>query len=209
MISFPTPTPPSCLLAFSLQNPTPSFHGNKSLPFQDCKVETRAQLLANQHYQCAYCETPLSDHGESTHLDHMEPQGDCGGNPSRRFDITNLVAACQTAHTCGHKHGNNTIPDELNPYLASDLHTAFECNSAGELTAVALPESTASVAMTQLNLNDPGLQSERSTIIAKLRQYTIALGVGARKKIKSLATTDTGFISLHIQELGKFGFKAP
>jgi len=139
----------------------------------------------------------------------MEPQGDCGGNPSRRFDITNLVAACQKKHTCGHKHGNKPVPDELNPYLASDLHTGFACNSAGELTAVDLPESTASFAMTQLNLNDPGLQSERSTVIVKLRQYTIALGVGARKKIKSLSTTDTGFISLHYQELGKFGFKAP
>jgi len=139
----------------------------------------------------------------------MESQGDNGGNPKRRFDITNLVAACQKDHTCGHSHKDNPVPDELNPYLASNLHAAFECDSGGELIAVGLSESAATYAFARLNLNDPGLQSERSRVIAKLRQYTIALGVGARKKIKSLSTSNTGFISLHIQELGRFGFKAP
>lgn len=176
------------------------------LAFQDCKKQIRALLVVNQHYQCAYCEKPIEDESDSFHLDHVRSQHD---DPSRRFDISNLVASCETTSTCGHKHGALSVPDELHPYLAPNLHLTFHCSSLGELSNLTLSALTAQFAFQDLNLNDPGLKSQRATVMNKLMQYTVSAGTNARRKLKDLSTRRTGFISLHFQLLGRFGYTLP
>lgn len=195
-----------CLADFSTLNPPPAFD---ALAFQNCKEQTRTRLLQNQSHQCAFCETPLEDHGDVTQLDHLEPQGDNGGNPARRFDFTNLVACCQTTDTCGHARGQKEIPPGIHPYDATDLHRAFHCSSDGILSNETLPQTAFDFALNTLNLNAPGLKTQRATIITKLQQYTIAAGSNARRRITQLSTDKTGFISLHFQTLGRFGFPEP
>ena len=203
MISLAPVTARSCLDEFARRTPQPPFDG---LAFQSCKNLTRTDLLKNQNYQCAFCEVPLADNGDSTHLDHLVTQTVA---PHRRFDVTNLVACCQNNNTCGHRHDRHCVPDALNPYSAEDLHEAFLCGSDGELYSDTLPAETQKFAFTQLNLNDAGLKTLRATIIAKLREQTIAMGSNTKKRLKKLPTRNVGFISLHVQELGKFGFCVP
>ena len=203
MISLsPVPARP-CLADFARLSPPPAFDG---LAFQSCKGATRKDLLENQAHQCAYCEKPLKNDGNSTHLDHLVSQD---AAPSRRFDITNLVACCQPPETCGHNHGSHSIPDDINPYLVSNLHTAMYCQSDGELYPESLTSDAWEFANLRLNLNAPGLKTLRAEIIRKLRQETIALGTNARRRVASLSKPSVGFISLHAQELGRFGFKVP
>lgn len=203
MISLATPTAPHCLAGFAIMAPQPDFG---IFAFQDCKDKIRALLVENQHHQCAYCERPIEDEPGSFHLDHVKSQHDA---PARRFDITNLVASCETTTTCGHHHGSNSVPDELHPYLAADLHLAFECSSLGELTSTTLSANAQHFAFNDLNLNAPGLKTQRQTVIAKLQQYTLATGTNARRRLKELSTRRTGFISLHSQLLGRFGYALP
>ena len=203
MISLATPTAPHCLADFAIMEPPPDF----GIPaFQDCKDQIRALLVENQHYQCAYCERPIEDEPGSFHLDHVKSQHEA---PARRFDITNLVASCETATTCGHNHGSNSVPDELHPYLVADLHLAFKCSSLGELTSTTLSANAHHFAFNDLNLNAPGLKTQRQNVISKLRQYTLAAGTNARKKLKHLPTRGTGFMSLYTQILGPFGYTLP
>lgn len=207
MISISPPSPRDCLVAFSRQSPPPEFD---CLAFQTCKQKTRRDLLANQHHQCAFCESPIKDDGDSTHLDHLMPQD---LDASRRFDVHNLVASCQDTRTCGHKHKNHPVPDELNPYLAKNLHRAMPCHSTGELynatDADALSPQAWAFAQVHLNLNAPELQMIRRVVIAQIYKQTIALGSNARKRIKNLSTKEIGFISIHHQLLGRFGFTLP
>jgi uncharacterized protein (TIGR02646 family) len=191
------------LAAFSIMEPQPDFG---IFAFQDCKDEIRDRLVKNQHHQCAYCERPIEDEVGSFHLDHVKSQHEA---PTRRFDITNLVASCETASTCGRKHDSNSVPDELHPYLAADLHLAFHCSSLGELSSSTLSAMARQFAFEDLNLNDPGLKSQRAKIMATLMQYTIAAGTNARKKLKDLPTRGTGFMSLYAQLLGRFGYAIP
>lgn len=201
MISLPYCQAPPCLAEFAISSDLVDF--NKDLSFHSCKREVRQRLLQNQRQQCAYCESLLQDIENSSHLDHLEPQTSA---PGRRFDINNLVASCQNNATCGHKHGAHPVPDELNPYLAAKLHTAMPCDSGGELYTDSLPDHAWKFAELRLNLNAPGLKSIRAEIIRKLRLQTIASGTGARRRLASLSTQGVGFISLHAQELGRFGF---
>jgi hypothetical protein len=203
MISLTPPTARPCLEEFARETPPPPFDG---LAFQSCKGLTRSDLLANQHHQCAFCESPIKDIGQSTHLDHLITQD---ADPNRRFDITNLVACCQNESSCGHKHGSHSVPDELNPYIARNLHLALPCDSMGELYSDSLSEDAWAFAKVRLNLNAPGLKSARAAVLIKLRQQTIAQGTNARRRIANLSTRGVGFISLHAQELGRFGYSVP
>lgn len=203
MISLATVNPPGCLSSFAATVPVPDFN---EPAFQGCKHQVRRLLLPNQHHQCAYCESPITDDGDSSHLDHIESQND---NEARRFDITNLVAACQRNETCGHGHGSDSVPGELNPYLAVRLHEAFHCASDGELSATNLPDSSETFAFHKLNLNAPGLKSQRAAVISNLMQHTNSLGTNARQRMKNLSTSNIGFRSLHYQILGRHGFPAP
>jgi uncharacterized protein (TIGR02646 family) len=207
MISLSTPAPRDCLTAFSRQSPPPEFD---CLAFQTCKQKTRKDLLGNQQHQCAFCESPIKDDGNSTHLDHLMPQD---LDASRRFDIHNLVACCQDNKTCGHKHKSHPVPDELNPYLARNLHRSMLCHSTGELynatDAHALSAQAWKFAQVHLNLNSPELQMTRKVVMSQIQKQTIALGTNARKRIKNLSTKDVGFLSLHQQLLGRFGFTLP
>lgn len=203
MISLRTPTAPHSLAAFAAMVPQPDF----GIPaFHRCKHEIRALLVTNQHHQCAYCERPIEDEPGSFHLDHVKSQLHA---PARRFDITNLVASCETKSTCGIHHESDSVPDDLHPYIAQDLHLAFYCSSLGELSSDVLPESAREFAFKKLNLNTPGLKTQRTIVITRLRQYTIALGTNAKKRLKKLSTRKTGFISLHFQELSRFGYTLP
>lgn len=203
MITLSQPAAPHCLGEFANMAPQPDFG---IFAFQDCKDEIRARLVINQHYQCAYCERPIEDEAGAFHIDHVKSQHDA---PHLRFVITNLVASCETTDTCGHNHGSLSVPDELHPYSAPDLHLAFKCDSLGELTSSSLSAAAQQFAFVQLNLNHPGLKAQRKIVIAKLQQYTLAAGTNARRKLKHLSTRSTGFISLHFQELGRFGFALP
>lgn len=202
MISLCPVSARSCLEDFARETPTPLFGG---LAFQTCKGLTRKDLLANQRHQCAFCESPLEDNGQSTHLDHLITQD---ADPNRRFDILNLVARCQNPLTCGHKHGSYSVPDEINPYIARNLHLVLICDSRGELYSESLPDAAWEFSMIRLNLNAPGLKSAREAVILRLRQQTIALGAKVRGRISKLST-NVGFISLHAQELGRFGYSIP
>lgn len=213
MISLATVSPPGCLATFPTRSPLPEF---KADDFQSCKRQIRALLIENQYHQCAYCEVPIVRKPGSFHLDHVESQSE---NIGRRFDITNLVAACLAPHTCGHGHGSASVPSELDPYRAPHLHRNFECHSDGELSAQGLSAAAESFALTPkdpnnpeeptLNLNDPGLVSQREQVVKRLMQYTSALGTNARRNLKNLTTEGVGFRSLHCQYLGKFGFPEP
>ncbi len=203
MISLSSISARPCLETFSKATPTPLFD---ALAFQNCKGLTRTDLLRNQNFQCAFCESPLEDNGQSTHLDHLITQD---ADPNRRFDISNLVACCQNDSTCGHLHDRHSVPDLLNPYIATNLHLAMPCDSGGELYPVTLHNTAWEFVENRLNLNNPGLKSARAEIIRKLQQETISLGTNARRRISSLSTQGVGFISLHAQELGRFGFTIP
>ena len=204
MISLPSCQAPPCLAEFARNQELVDF--NKDLSFQSCKREVRQRLLHNQHQQCAYCELPIHDIEDASHLDHLQPQS---SSPARRFDITNLVVSCQNNETCGHKHGSHAIPDGINPYLVANLHEAMPCDSNGELYSDSLPDDAWAFAQFRLNLNDPGLKSTRAEVIRKLREHTISLGTGNRRRLASLSTQGVGFISIHAQELGRFGFTIP
>jgi uncharacterized protein (TIGR02646 family) len=115
MISLSPVSARPCLEEFARETPPPPFDG---LAFQSCKGLTRTDLLENQRHQCAFCESPLEDNGQSTHLDHLITQE---ADSNRRFDIRNLVACCQNDSTCGHKHDCHSVPDELNPYTEQSL----------------------------------------------------------------------------------------
>lgn len=205
MISLSTPTAPPCLPPFGQQHPLPAFD---ALGFQACKRQIRSRLLTNQRHQCAYCERAIADVENSSHLDHMIPQIVA---PNSVFDIGNLVASCQDNQTCGHKHGERPVPNDLNPYLSVDLHLAFHCGSDGELDTgpKPLPPASEDFAFTQLALNAPGLKSARETVLRSVRQHSIALGTKARKRLKNLPDPGVGFRSLYHQELEKFGYPAP
>ncbi len=210
MISIKIVNPPRCLAGFASRSPLPRFDAPA---FQSCKNQIRTQLLLNQLHQCAYCERPIEDCGDSSHLDHIESQYD---NQARRFDITNLVAACQTSHTCGHAHGRHSVPAELDPYRSPGLHSKLSCHSSGELEACGLSAAAEEFALgakgseaPTLNLNDPGLISRRELIIVQLMQQTVALGTNAKRKLRSLSTHGVGFQSLHYQYLARFGFPTP
>lgn len=207
MISFECAVAPSCLEEFAASiNPIPSFD---ELPFADCKQVTRTRLLNNQDFQCVYCESPLTDDGASSHVEHLEPHGEENGNPNRRFDITNLAACCQRDHTCGHRKGQQQLPEELHPYLTSGLHLKFHCDSGGALSAEGLSLEAANFAFDVLKLNDLAFKSLRATVIRGLRQQTIALGANARRRIRRLSSEGVGFKSLYYQELGVHGFPEP
>ena len=203
MISLSPVSARQCLGEFARATPPPLFDG---LAFQSCKCLTRTDLLENQNYQCAFCESPLEDNGQSTHLDHLITQD---ANSLRRFDIRNLVACCQNDSTCGHKHDRYSVPDELNPYIANNLHLVISCDSGGELYSDSLPDTVWEFAEVRLNLNALGLKSARAAVISSLMQRTNQQGTNARRRISSLSTQGVGFISLHYQILGKFGFPEP
>lgn len=207
MISISPPASITCLSAFNRLSPAPAFD---CLAFQTCKQNTRTALLANQHHQCAFCESPIKDDGDSTHLDHLMPQD---LDTALRFDVHNLVACCQDNKTCGHMHKNHPVPDELNPYRAENLHRAMPCHSTGELynttDAHALSQQAWAFAQVHLNLNSQELKMTRKVVMAAIRERTIALGSNARKRIKNLSTKDVGFLSLHHQLLSRFGFTLP
>lgn len=204
MISFHTIPEPKCLADLAAANPLPKF-GDPGT--HDClKRVIRPALLANQNYQCAYCEAPIKDDGDCCHLAHIISQKD---NPSRRFDVTNLMAACQCKDTCGHGHGEASLSVELNPYLAPKLHRRFHCDGLGKLTACGLSPSSETFAFGPVNLNSPGLKTQRATVIRNLMDLTIALGANAKRKLRTLSTRERGFISLHYQVLGDHGFPEP
>lgn len=210
MVSLQTIPAPSCLEALAQIQPLPSFSKKPVSPaVTDCMRVTRPLLLTNQGFQCVYCERPILDDGGSTHIEHLEAQNENGGNPNRRFDITNLAACCQTNDTCGHQKGPQLLPVELNPYQAIALHERLRCSSEGTLYAENLPEHAANFAFQNLNLNSPALESLRTVIITSLQQQTIAQGAGNRNRLRNLSTTKTGFKSLYYQVLGRFGFPAP
>lgn len=204
MISFNTIPEPQCLADLAVAQPLPKF-GDPGT--HDClKRVLRPALLANQSYQCAYCEAPIKDDGDSCHLAHIISQND---DPNRRFDVTNLMAACQCKDSCGHGHGEASVPEELNPYLAPNLHRRFHCDGLGKLTATGLSPSSESFAFGPVNLNAPGLKTQRETMISNLMSLTISLGTKAKQKIRTLSTRERGFISLHYQILGEYGFPEP
>lgn len=210
MVSLQTIPAPTCLEGLALMQPPPSFSKKPVSPaVTTCMRETKGLLLANQSFQCVYCERSISDDPESSHVEHLEPQNETSGNPNRRFDITNLAACCQTNDTCGHKKGSQPLPDELNPYEATALHERLPCDSAGTLHAENLSEPAANFAFGALNLNAPGLKSLRAAIISSLHRQTISQGSGNRSRLRQLDTTNTGFKSLYHQVLGRFGFPAP
>lgn len=203
MISLPVPSAPPCLAPFAADPLAIEFD---ALPFQACKRQVQRRLADNQHGQCAFCEAPINQGNAPFHLDHLSTQSHA---PLRRFDITNLVASCNKEDTCGHKHGSHDVPNDLNPYLAKQLHLAMPCDSMGELYNASLSPAAWNFAQTQLNLNAPGLKSVRATVISHLQKRTIALGTNARRRLANLSTQGVGFISLHAQILGHFGFSVP
>jgi hypothetical protein len=79
----------------------------------------------------------------------------------------------------------------------------------GELYSNSLSETAWEFAEVRLNLNAPGLKSARAAVISRLRQQTMALGTNAKRRISALSTQGVGFISLHAQELGRFGYSVP
>lgn len=204
MISFRPIGSPQCLSDLAAADPMPEFDAPGA---HDClKRLVRRDLLVNQAYQCAYCESPIENDGTSCHLAHIASQKDA---PNRRFDISNLMAACQAQDRCGHGHGEASVPDELNPYLAQKLHERFHCAGDGKLTARGLSEDAENFALGPMNLNAPGLKTYRAGIIMRLMNHTIALGTNNRRKIRNLSTLDRGLRSLHYQILGRHGFPEP
>jgi len=204
MISFQPIPAPQCLNDLAAVTPMPGFDAPGA---HDClKRVLRPALLSNQGHQCAYCESPIVDNGDSCHLAHIASQTN---DSKRRFDVTNLMAACQCGYTCGHGHGKLSVPDELNPYSAQKLHQRFHCAGDGKLSACNLSPDAEAFAFGLVNLNAPGLKTHRRGIILGLMTQTNSLGTNARKRLRNLSTSDRGFRSLHYQELGKFGFPEP
>lgn len=203
MIPLRVPTAPPCLGAFAAHEPPPAFDG---IAFQNCKAEVRRRLISNQRDQCAHCERPIINDGKSCQIDHLVPQVT---RPDLRFEISNMVASCQSEDTCGHKHGAGEVPAGLNPYRVPSIHLAFRCDTKGELHAhnVSVPDSD--FAFKSLNLNSPALRSQRTLVITKLMSQTINLGRNARQRIHRLRANGVGFESLHFQILGPLGFPEP
>lgn len=204
MISFQSIPSPQCLADLAVANPMPGF--DIPAAHHCLKGVLRPALLANQGFQCAYCESPIKNDGSSCHLAHITSQKD---DPNRRFDVTNLMAACQSQDTCGHGHGEASVPGELNPYLAIKLHRSFHCSGDGKLTALGLSPDAEAFAFGPVNLNAPGLKTHRQEVIRRLMSLTISLGTKARQKLRNLSSCDRGFRSLHYQFLETHGFPEP
>lgn len=204
MISFPSILSPQCLTDLAAANPIPQFD---VLAAHYClKKVLRPALLSNQGFQCAYCESPIEDDGTSCHLAHITSQKK---DPDRRFDVTNLMASCQSQNTCGHGHGEAAVPDELNPYLAIKLHRRFHYAGDGKLAGLNLSADAEAFAFGPLNLNAPGLKTHRREVIRRLMTLTISLGTKAKQKLRNLSTCNRGFRGLHYQFLGDHGFPEP
>jgi hypothetical protein len=66
MISFQPIPAPQCLSDLAAADPVPGFDAPGA---HDClKRVLRPALLLNQGYQCAYCESPIENDGDSCHL---------------------------------------------------------------------------------------------------------------------------------------------
>jgi hypothetical protein len=218
MISFQPIPAPQCLTDLAAADPIPGF--DVPAAHHCLKGVLRPLLLSNQGFQCAYCEAPIEDDGGSCHLAHITSQKE---NQNRRFDVTNLMAACQSQDTCGHGHGEASVPGELNPYLVTKLHRHFHCAGDGTLTACGLSTEAEDFAFGTVSLNAPGpntrplavylnapgLKSQRQGIIRRLMSQTISLGTNARQNLRNLSTRDRGFRSLHYQFLSEHGFPEP
>jgi uncharacterized protein (TIGR02646 family) len=57
------------------------------------KQAIRDRLYRHQLGLCGYCEGSLGVLGR--HIEHIEPKGGIGGNPTRTFEYSNLIASCQ------------------------------------------------------------------------------------------------------------------
>lgn len=51
----------------------------------------RPDLLIEQHHLCAYCMRRITDHGQSTHIEHWEP---LNKNKDKALDYNNFLGVC-------------------------------------------------------------------------------------------------------------------
>jgi hypothetical protein len=126
-------------------------------------------------------------------------------HPEKQFEITNLLASCQTAETCDQRKKSHDLPAALDPYQTPNLQDIIVCDSLGTLDFSGLPPAAARFAETHLNLNSPALKSQRAGIIAGIQSMTVALGTNARKRLRSLPPPTVGFRSLYYQQLKHLG----
>jgi uncharacterized protein (TIGR02646 family) len=150
------------------------------------KRAIRDHLYVHQYGICGYCEGSLGELGR--HIEHVEPKGGIGGNPSRTFDYTNLIASCQgdtdkpksggQDASCGHfkdqfirAHGAVRLGDFISPREAGcdQLFSYLVDGRVVPRTAIGSPAYTrASYTIAAVGLDCLRLRNRRRKIAARI-----------------------------------------
>lgn len=150
------------------------------------KHAIRDRLYVHQFGLCGYCEGSLGELGR--HIEHIEPKGGIGGNPSRTLDYSNLIASCQgdtdkkksagRDASCGHykdqfirTQGAVRLGDFISPREAG-CDQLFSYLVDGRVVPRTAPGSQthkrASYTIDAAGLDCPRLRNRRRTIAARL-----------------------------------------
>ena len=134
-------------------------------------IQQREVLIKNQGCVCAWCESKITLN--TSHIDHIRARN---RKPNLTFEVSNLVASCNSPRTCGHRKQSAALPDWVHPYETSGLEDCFTYEPDGEvrpdpgLTPVQTAE--AGRALNEiLNLNEPTLKERRETRMAQINSY--------------------------------------
>jgi len=133
--------------------------------------QQREVLVQNQGCVCAWCESQIKL--ETSHIDHIRSRN---RNPNLTFEVSNLVASCDSPRTCGHCKQSEVLPDWVHPYETSGIEDCFTYEPDGSIRPVpGLPDEQATEADWSvndlLNLNDRILKERRETQMVQINSY--------------------------------------
>ncbi len=156
MRNLPRPVPLDCL--------EEARNNDEEGPWGDidrtCRRKVRVSLLENQDNYCVWCERHINV--QNCHTDHIVPQVQ---DPSKRRDIINLAASCNTKGTCGRCKGgkNMDLALHLNPYEEPNLAGLFTFLPNGDIK----PSSEDAQGKAKYMIALCGLASPKLTLLRK------------------------------------------
>lgn len=167
-----------------------------------CQGQKRALrkyiLKYEQNYLCIYCESKISAHNHSSHIEHIRPKAQ-DKYPHLTFEYNNLAVSCNgtcqnlpddtTKYNCGHIKSNEY--DEnlfLNPVELENIRDYFEYDiDEGKIQASTKDKQKASYMINTLGLNDGGLTEARKKALKNFIEKMKAIEANLRReKIKKI-----------------------
>lgn len=144
-------------------------------------------LKEEQNYLCIYCESKISSHKNSSHLEHIQPKAQ-DKYPELTFKYSNLAVSCNGTcnnevndnahHNCGHIKKNMYNEEKfLNPIEVDNIRAYF-IYDFDEYAIESSPKDDvkSEYMINTLNLNDNGLKLARkkalNNFIKKMKTFT-------------------------------------